>query len=449
MKRTRIRKYIQGKCSSCPLSGRIIKDGLCYSCYQDQRIISKLYEIEKDFSPRSEYNDNIFNLYLSYIKRYRLSYSIKNQVLSFTRILEKDEIVTIKSWFDIYCLSDTYCLYQRNSTAKGCAFIKVGKMLQELGVLPPRESEIDRQIQTQFSYFHCKKLPQEFSEALQKIATSKDTILDYLYALKDFSLWLFHAKQKDLIEASTFDISEYIEIILPRNHSHNYVRLRYHHLKRYFEWLFYKNYISTNPYPKIKINRNHVKINIIDEHTIQKLFAFIRNKNSNPEQALMITLGLIWGLQTIELAQAQIIIREKGFDIKLRRKELTKGKKYYNRPEVIILPKTNNWFLNLQKRYLIYWQQHYDKIKKTYPISPFFLHRTFHSTNFLCTDVIRHRFQDATMAAVGKKITNKVMRQTCGHLASLSGDASMLSNLGWSDQFAFHYTWLPREILAE
>jgi predicted nuclease of restriction endonuclease-like (RecB) superfamily len=45
-------------------------------------------------------------------------------------------------------------------------------------------------------------------------------------------------------------------------------------------------------------------------------------------------------------------------------------------------------------------------------------------------------------AFIGRQ--QRLLRQTCGHLHSMKQDASALSRLGWSSQFAFHYTWLLR-----
>jgi site-specific recombinase XerD len=271
-------------------------------------------------------------------------------------------------------------------------------------------------------------------------------VLDYIYALKTFSNWLFLKKEKKTLTATSFDIEKYFNYLKEQGYKNNYIRPHYHYLNRYYRWLLYKGHIKINPTPDLKISRDKVKINILDEHTVKKLYSFIRNKNSNPEQALMILLTLIWGTRTIDLAHAQLLVRGNTFDIKFRRRELTKGKKYYNRPEILKFPEGVPWLKVLQKRYLESWQAHYAKIKKSYPASPLFLHCSCHNINFLSTEIIAKRFKKACAAAAKVEITNKIVRQTCGHQASLSGDASILSTLGWSDQFAFHYTWLPREI---
>ena len=175
--------YPTGQCSNCPLQGKIIKDGLCYSCYQDRRVSLLLDVIIRNFKPITKYNNYLFELYIIYIKRYRLSYSIKNQAKYLANCFEKTTFNTIKSWHQVYCFSDAYVIYQPNSTVKGCAFIKIGKMLQELGVLPPPEDEYDRQIAFQLDHFETKETIQLFVNDLEKIDTAKRTIIKYLYTL--------------------------------------------------------------------------------------------------------------------------------------------------------------------------------------------------------------------------------------------------------------------------
>ena len=42
----------------------------------------------------------------------------------------------------------------------------------------------------------------------------------------------------------------------------------------------------------------------------------------------------------------------------------------------------------------------------------------------------------------------KKSAQTCGDLHMPEGDGSVLTVLGWSPQFAFDYTWLPRRFFT-
>ncbi|MCK5537502.1 MAG: site-specific integrase [Bacteroidales bacterium] len=445
----RIRVYPQGGCANCHLSGRIIKNQLCYSCYQDQRVSILIHEIFQSFKPLNPYNQQLSKLYYSYITRYRLSYPLKNQLKHLLCVLEKEKITTIKSWQHIYCLSDSYLIYQPNSNAKGCAFIKIGKMLQELGVLPPREDEWDRQIKYQLDHFYIPDNVKQFSDSLIQTGLSKETVIQYLHALKQYNFWLFHyQKEKSLEQSSSENITKYIEI-LAQEKTVQFTRAAYNHIIKFYNWAYLKGIIKYNIDPKIKLNREKGKLNILDQYQVKKLFSFIKNEKSNPEDALLITLTLIWGLRNIDLAQASIIISKDKMQIKLRRRELTKGKHYHNRSEILTLPTDIAWFLKLQQRYIKHWKINYKKIKKDYPQTPLLLSYAHHSLNFLNTQTVRERLKKATTRAIAMPVSSRVLRQTCGHLHSQSGDASILSILGWSSQFAFHYTWLPRQIVSK
>jgi hypothetical protein len=92
----------------------------------------------------------------------------------------------------------------------------------------------------------------------------------------------------------------------------------------------------------------------------------------------------------------------------------------------------------------VQWSTRFEKTKKTYPHHPLLLPYHGHYNRPICTHKVRERLKSATIAATGHYIPARILRQTCGHLYSKNGDASILSRIGWSPQFAFTYTWAPR-----
>ncbi len=87
---------------------------------------------------------------------------------------------------------------------------------------------------------------------------------------------------------------------------------------------------------------------------------------------------------------------------------------------------------------------HYSKVKKNYPLTPLLLPKHNHYNRYLHTCTVRKRVREASTEATGSAIPIRVLRQTCGHIYSSNSDASLLSTMGWSSQFSFDYTWLPR-----
>jgi hypothetical protein len=130
------------------------------------------------------------------------------------------------------------------------------------------------------------------------------------------------------------------------------------------------------------------------------------------------------------------------FNIVLRRKKLSTIK-YYNRKQILGLPRSPEWFFSLQKKFYTKWLFQYGQLKKSCPNYYLMLPR-YRSVQTLTKETIKARVFEATMAAVGKKIPLSVLRKTCGHLHSTSSDASVLSTLGWGRDYCFKYTWMPR-----
>jgi hypothetical protein len=125
------------------------------------------------------------------------------------------------------------------------------------------------------------------------------------------------------------------------------------------------------------------------------------------------------------------------------------GNRYYNRKQILELPENPEWLRSLQRRFIETWQLHYAKTKRSYPCPRLVLPRHHHYTRQLSPTTLLDRIYGATLAATGRKIPPKVLRQTCGHLHTRNGDGSVLTKLGWSPNFAFHYTWLPRHITTD
>jgi site-specific recombinase XerD len=318
-------------------------------------------------------------------------------------------------------------------------------MLTELGVLAPPEDEVDRQITTLLSQIDYSPV-REFVGALKKKNTASKTIARSMHILKEFNLWLI-GKNKNIMTVDKHMFGEYF--IALKNCKLHRKRKTYLQLKKFYHWCFINSHISKTPVPTIPFTRPPSRILICNEEDFLSLKKYIKDEKSDAEAALLLCLILFWGFTTVELAQAQLIIKEDEIFIKSRRKRLTKGKQFHNRPELLTLPKEPKWLLSLQQRFVKRWQEHYVRVKKTYPLTPLVLSNSYHCNRYLHTDVIRKRVWAATYDACGVKIPLRVLKQTCGHLYAKNADTSILTGMGWSPQFAFHYNWMPRVLYAE
>ncbi len=412
--------------------------GLCYICYEDGLVRKKLMGLE---IPTSPYPQLLFDLYLTYIRRYDLKYHHLRQAKKLKPILETDPPAPFKSWLEVYQYDEKYPIAHKPNGTKGRAVIKIGFMLEELGVLSPREEEVGRQIRSALAVF--SNLERRWIDPLMDALKyqADDTVCKLLINLKLFKRFCEKENQPDLLAVNQILIEKYVLSLHGKNPA--YIRSSFSSLNQTYRLLKFKKLIFSNPCSKINLSRVPLKLCVASEKQIHDLITFVRGASSEPEWALIIALILFYGLTPIQLTQAQCLYDD-SLKIILRRKPITKGRRYYNREQTLSLPQNPPWFLRLQKTFFEQWSTRYEKIKKTYPHRPLLLPYHGHYNRPICTHQARKRIKSATLAATGHYIPARILRQTCGHLYSKNGDASILSRIGWSPQFAFTYTWAPR-----
>ena len=252
-----------------------------------------------------------------------------------------------------------------------------------------------------------------------------------------------------MLSADQRQIERYLDFQFSQGITLSGVRRSWIYLNKFFKWCVLSRLILVNPCENIQVHRPAPQLTVCSEEQIQKLLVFIKNPQSDPESAFLLSLLLFFGLKSEDLTYAKIALQKDQLVLNLRRKTLTKGRMYYNREESLRLPSKPPWFFKLQKRFYEKWLQHYQKIKKTYPNHPLLLPYSNHFNRSISGDVTQDRIQKAALSATGVAITARVLRQTCGHIYSRNQDASLLTRMGWSPQFAFHYTWLPRKYFTK
>lgn len=446
--------YPVGECVGCKNKGKIYVQDLCYCCYQHQQVRLKLDLIAASFKPASPYNFDLFGLYITYIKRYRLAYFHAKQAAKLAEFLAVDPWPTINCWNDVYTLSNKYQLNHPNGKPSGCAAFKIGYMLEELRVLPPIDKDCSMQIArklTQLTRLNIGAEATDLASWLRKSGRSEGTVLNHLTYIHHFFEWGAGSYPKlDLKRAHEAKIIEFIKYLESQGYAASQQRSHTLSLRRFFARLCYRKTIEENPCARITISRIQEKINIISEGDLRKLYAYVTSESSPAEEALYITLILFFALKTDDLLRATIDVSStERFKIILDESPRSYGNHYYNRKQILELPQNPEWLKSLQKRFIKNWQHNYAKAKQSCPCPRLLLPRNHHYTRPLNPKTLLKRIYAATVDATGRKITPKVLRQTCGHLHTKNGDGSVLTTLGWSPSFAFHYTWLPRHITTD
>jgi len=446
--------YSTGECVDCRHRGKIYVQGLCYCCYQHRQVLLIIDRIEASFSPASPYNKEIFGLYLTYIKRYRLAYFHAKQAAKLAKILAKDAWLTINCWNDVHMLSGKYQLNHQNGKQSGCAAFKIGYMLEELKILPPNEDDHSKQIArktTQLAGLNVGCEAIDLVSWLRKSGRRESTVLNNLTYIHCFFEWGACTYPKlDLKRAHQTKITEFLQHLERQEYTVSQQRAHLLAIRRFFARLCYHQTIQENPCIGIITNKILAKINIISESDLKNLFAYVKSESSPAEEALCISLILFFAFKTEDLfCSINDTSTTERLKIILDESPRSYGNHHYNRKQILELPQNPAWLKSLQKRFIKTWQHNYAKTKQSYPCPRLLLPRNHHYTRPLNSKTLLKRIYAATVDATGRKITPKVLRQTCGHLHTKNGDGSALASLGWSPGFAFQYTWLPRHITTD
>ena len=448
-------KTIQARdCPKCKLKRRIFHGNRCLTCHEEKLTEKRLEDISAHFQPASPYNEYLMELFLSYIRKCKLRSGYAMQAESLKEILESKPIENISSWEDIYRLSATYEVWDTKYRKSGCAFKKIGRMLQALGVIGHSEEEGSNQkhLKNMISKVSSENLVwvNSFLAMLSLKKRSLRTKVVYAQQIRALQAWLEeHHRCSNLSLLTQSKSREYLQYLRNKNRSQNQLYCIFKNLSKFYRWGVQQKNIVANPFNNIIVGKPIPKTRHCSEEDIKKLFNFIRNKKSDPEAALIITLILFFGLTKEDLIHSCISIDpDGGFSILIRQKTRTYRQRNRNREKQLKLPKTPAWLLNLQTRYLETWQKQFSNLKQLYGKKPLLLSHLNHwYTIPINSKIFDNRLKHATQLALdGRSVPFIILKNTCGVIYTIFNDASMLTRLGWSRNHAFVYVYRQREI---
>jgi hypothetical protein len=419
----------------------------CSSCTRKAVTAPFFMRLESDFRPLSEYNRMLFQLYIKCIRSLKDPYQHQHRAKRFKAWLETHHVERLGSWSQIREYSEAFRKEQEFKSYRCCPFRRVGYMLAGLGALPQNYDEISRHIELQLERFpeNIRPIISRYRDVLQKSRRASRTIQASLYFLADLQLWASQHYRADLLTLNSVMFEAYLSNFKMERKPcmRRFFTLQYG-VRRFYEWCRIEKLVLNNPCPKPKESRRQPRATICTEEQTRKILRRVRSRESDPEDALVVMLTLFFGLTKEDLRNATL--REQGDQITvvLRRRPLTRGKRYYNRPEQLPLPESPEWIRALQKRFLVVWQRRFRSTLNPMGIPMLILPKR---SNFVrpCNQHRIHlmvtRF---TKEATGVRIPHQILRQTCGHIYSTQSDASVLSSLGWSRLSASFFAWKPR-----
>jgi hypothetical protein len=359
------------------------------------------------------------------------------------QILSADQIKAIKTWNDIRILEDRYQLYYPPDTKKNGVMIKIGYMLQETGVLATRIDDRSFGYEKILSRFNqdAAKLATPYAKWLKDSGRSLSTVITNLHRILDFDEWL-QRKGIDLLLVTEHQIRKYLAVLSDKN-GYDGSRNSYYMLHRFYRWLKFNDKVLFNPVPVMNFPHKYEKLIVVDDNDLKKLRSFITNHESHPEDAMILALVLFFGFTSYSLLNATVDFCN-GFTIHQHHLNISYGRHHHNREDTFTPPEYSQWLNELVERYKKYWQSYYDKMQGSHYTRPLLIHERSEHARPISHRTLMRRVYRATVAATGKKIPLKVLRQTCGHIYSREKDTSILPTMGWSRNYAYFYALLPR-----
>jgi len=439
-------------CPRCKKNRWIFHHDQCLRCHEQDLATRRLDRLWAEFQPASPYNKYIFEIFLAYLRKCKLRSGLAKQAEALQTILESKALPTITSWQDIYVLSERYQLWDVSYRNTGCAFKKIGRMLQALGVIGHSEEEGSNQKH----FFRLMKdispcngpWTKSFIEMISRRNRALRTQVVYLQQLRALEIWLSSCQSDKAFATVNWESAkEYLDHLQATRTSNQLYGI-YSSLNAFYRWGLHKKFIFENPFARLSVSKPSRQIRHCSERDIKKIMNYVKDGNADPESALILTLILFFGLTREDIIHAQIsMVAEIPFTLILRRKNRTIGQRNYSREQMFQLPTAPSWLSNLQKRYLEVWQQRYSKIQKLFGRQPLLLPYNHWYAIPINSKIFDQRLKKATQLALdGQSVPFTVLRSTCGVLYSQNGDASLLTKFGWSRNHVFHYTYRDREV---
>jgi site-specific recombinase XerD len=446
-----VHDHLIKNCKSCEKRKPLwTSNEYCDLCYKNRQYQIKLKRICNEANFGSDYNQYLFDLYLKYIRRYLLRKCHLVATEKLISFLKQKGLRPILNWADVLEARRSFNKFSKITKVLrgGCPVEKVAYVLQELGVLPIRESDKLAQLKTMLEQIDPKisKLMKEYAQQLRKNNRSVGSQEGTIRMVHNFFEWLkTYQNCTDLFLVTEFMAQDYILSKKDKDRA-GIQRLC---LGKFYHWCVFKKKTLLNPFEKIEKIKMNTSLEICSGRDIKKLEKHIKSITTDPETAMILCLIFYFGFTVKDLTQASLeITPQDEMKIILREETLSYRKKKQKRSQIFLLPLRPDWLYSLKCRYLQIWRSRYQKIKQDFPTSPLFIRSdSRHGRNVRSLAILEILNEDLT-SLFGYNIPPAVLRRTGAHIYSNQVGASVLTELGWSQDYAWDFVWKQRKLFT-
>ena len=240
-------------CCECHELRKIYSHGSCRRCHTKRINRRALEKIVCGFKPKSEYNGEIFELFINDFNNRHIKNSDIPVAKRFATYLEVNSVAKILSWQDIFDLSSSANIKYTNHAVHGCPFKRVGRAMQRQGLIVNIRFSRTGQLVSLMSSFpeEIRPMMNEFYQEVAKAHRRTSSALKILVSVNVFSKFI----GKPVLEAKSEDAQKFIVDLGKYSSAHFTERVR--SVKRFFAWAKVKGLCDGNPFENKKFDHLH------------------------------------------------------------------------------------------------------------------------------------------------------------------------------------------------
>lgn len=486
------------------------KATLCGNCHSLQSATRRLKKFLTSFATPYPYNHQLFEFFTAELDWQKLDHEEARLYLELGGFLQTQVLTEPVSWEQLEQLTQPQLHFSRSKNLRiRSALLALGHFLAAKGQLESRENYLARHrslMPLEHAPHSVRPLLQRYAQWLVERQNTPNNIYQHLKILVAFWSWsekrgLTSPAQLQVTHLSDYRLNLYWQWEckacmdhqefdptnrkVPKNcqgcgavHTLHKVRryaqntVRNHHAKLlvFFDWARLNRLVISNPASGAgTVKAPEAKLSHYPLQVLQKLAEYLTSPKTDPLEAMLLYLIIfhafsVWEMRHIQLP---VVTRLEGHDTPVEGESGKVSSCNLAEAYYVILPSkkpslgrhrpgrlggsridfpmaAQDWLKPLLERF----QTQRNQVVKN-ESNPYVIISVASAPH--CTpvsmDTINRYVGEASLKAIGARCKPKLLRQTAGTLYADRSGGAVLRWMGWSEQRAFAYNWLTRELV--
>lgn len=238
------------QCLECKEHRQNYSGGFCRRCKTKQLNGRALQVIAKGFRPASDYNGELFKIFMSDFDGRHIKNSDLPVAKRLAAYLAAHAVAEISSWLDVYDISDKANIRYTNHASHGCPFDRIGRALERSGRIGRRQDARIVQFKNMLEGFplEARPLMTEFYQDISSSHKRTSSALKVLTSVKIFCQLI----KKPLFKATEKDAETFLRSL--NNYSAAHFTERYRSLNRFYSWAKTRGHCVKNPFDQSELS---------------------------------------------------------------------------------------------------------------------------------------------------------------------------------------------------